>query len=513
METEDLGIHPDKYFDMSMSFFQLGFLKKTQIYLNKALSLYKENNKKALCYNFLGCLFYSQKNSEKAEFYHRKAIELDNSQKVFHINLLKDLSINEEKNIKEIKNIFEKFIYDKSDYQNNIFMSELYFKNCEYEKAYEIYESLLGKTNDLIGLYCKMATIAHIIGNNEKCEDLARKALSIDPNHHHSKIFLGISQLYLKKFNEAKTIFLNLENDQYSKKWYLGYIYFLEKNYKLGWKNYEVRLKTRTFPELLLRKQMWNGENPVDKTILIIGEQGIGDNIMASRWFFNLNKKFKKVLYMGSPNMKNFMATVNADIEVLDYLDENTCFDYWLPIMSLPFYLDLDEKDLCKETPYFNISTNIKIKNKKTIGLSWVGSKEHKNNHYRSIFKKDYGLLKNLINENQNFEWVSLIKDDEEKGYEYLNIPNVFKNVEDLKETADYINNLDLVITIDNLFVHMAGALNKKTFLMIPWFPEWRWGLNEKTCIWYPSVEIFRQEKAFDWNNVISDINIKLKSF
>lgn len=216
---------------------------------------------------------------------------------------------------------------------------------------------------------------------------------------------------------------------------------------------------------------------------------------------------------MGSPNMKNFMATVNADIEVLDYLDENTCFDYWLPIMSLPFYLDLDEKDLCKETPYFNISTNIKIKNKKTIGLSWVGSKEHKNNHYRSIFKKDYGLLKNLINENQNFEWVSLIKDDEEKGYEYLNIPNVFKNVEDLKETADYINNLDLVITIDNLFVHMAGALNKKTFLMIPWFPEWRWGLNEKTCIWYPSVEIFRQEKAFDWNNVISDINIKLKSF
>ena len=82
----------------------------------------------------------------------------------------------------------------------------------------------------------------------------------------------------------------------------------------------------------------------------------------------------------------------------------------------------------------------------------------------------------------------------------------------DLNELANIISNLDLVITVDHLVAHMAGALNKKTILMLPCVPNWRWELTHRnTSPWYKSVMMFRQEIPGDWESVILKVKEQLQ--
>jgi hypothetical protein len=206
------------------------------------------------------------------------------------------------------------------------------------------------------------------------------------------------------------------------------------------------------------------------------------------------------------------MECLKNPFEILKDAPDKKDYDVWLPIMSIPYYLKLDENDLFSE-PYIDIVTDKKEPTeKKKVGICWIGSDVHKYNRYRSIFEKDYNFLKALIKCNDNVEWYSLVKGDYEDDYKKLGIKNTIKSFGDIKKTAELMKDMDLVITIDTLQVHLAGAMGVKTFLMLPNFPEWRWGLKGSHCSWYPSVEIFRQKRAFDWTNVIFEIKERVEN-
>ena len=431
---------------------------------------------------------------------------------IFKINLFNLLFKSENCDKNEALDIFINHLYNGNDDEEKLILAELYTQTKQYIKAINEYDFILNKYPKTIDLYWKNATLNHIIGDNVKCGKLASMGLEIDSENHHCSILLGISKLYLKNIEEAKKIFLNLKQDIYSKRWYLAYIYFLEKKYKIAWEYYDIRVKNTKFPEIVYKKPIWNGLPMNDKTILVIGEQGLGDNIMASRWFGELKNNFKDVKYVCDSSIKELMFNLKEKVEVLDVLDDSLNFDVWLPIMSLPYRLNLGEKEMEHDVPYFNIIKSSNNQLKKKIGINWIGSENHKNNRYRSILKKDYDLLKNLILDNSTIEWCSLVKGEFEDDCKYLGISSAVKDFNNLKQTADFLNNLDLVITIDTMHVHLAGALNIKTYLMLPWFPEWRWGLEGAKTIWYPSVEIFRQDEPFNWKNVIESINKKIKT-
>ncbi len=84
--------------------------------------------------------------------------------------------------------------------------------------------------------------------------------------------------------------------------------------------------------------------------------------------------------------------------------------------------------------------------------------------------------------------------------------------IDDFLDTASIIMNMDLIISVDTSLIHLAGSLNKQSYLMLPWCPEWRWLLDRPDSPWYPSVKIFRQKSFGDWNSVIEDVKYELSS-
>ena len=130
----------------------------------------------------------------------------------------------------------------------------------------------------------------------------------------------------------------------------------------------------------------------------------------------------------------------------------------------------------------------------------------------RSIKLKELSKLFEL--EQHECKFYSFEKDDSENQIEdFENLTDMgitFKNFDD---TAAALKNLDLLITIDSSIAHLAGALGIKTFLMLPYSSEWRWFSDTKTTPWYDSVSIFKQEKPYDWANVVNEIYEEIKKF
>jgi tetratricopeptide (TPR) repeat protein len=504
-------MNPEKYFEMAMQFLEVGHCEKAINYLNKSLQSYDDDKSKAICHNAIGFAHDKIMDLDEAEKNYRKAIELDPTQKLFYANLFNHLKSHPHKNKVEAVDIFLKHLHDDNNIKEREFLADLYTEASKYEEACKEYEFLISLFPKNIDLYWKNALSYNRMGDNESAINNVKKGLKIDPKNHHCNLVLGICELYSGNVDKSEKIIKGLKKDIYSKKWYLGNIEFLKGNYKDAWQKYEIRNEASQVTKHLGDMPMWDGREMKDKNLIILSEQGLGDNIMVARWLHLLKNKFKKVSFWCNPRIYETMKLLKNPIEILKEAPDKKDYDVWIPVMSIPHRLNLDENDI-KSEPYIVIEDKEKKDSeKKKVGICWIGSDVHKYNRYRSIFEKDYFLLKNLIEENKDIEWYSLVKGEYEDDYKKLGVQNTIKDYSDIKETGELMKGLDLVITIDTLQAHLAGSIGVKTFLMLPNFPEWRWGLKGKKCDWYSSVELFRQKKPFDWTNVIFEIKERIK--
>jgi hypothetical protein len=142
------------------------------------------------------------------------------------------------------------------------------------------------------------------------------------------------------------------------------------------------------------------------------------------------------------------------------------------------------------------------------IGVVWAGNADHKNDRNRSI---PFDLFAKLF-ENVNVRWISLqvgqhATDVDKKPYPIVNFS---RDLVDFSETAGLIENLDLLITVDTAVAHLAGSMGKTTWLLLPYSPDWRWQLQREDSPWYPSMRLFRQQKAGEWQDVLERVDAEL---
>jgi ADP-heptose:LPS heptosyltransferase len=195
-------------------------------------------------------------------------------------------------------------------------------------------------------------------------------------------------------------------------------------------------------------------------------------------------------------------------------------FDYRCPIMSLPHalkttlhniplsqgYLKADQKRVSQ------VQEELRLKNpdsKKLCGISWL-SKADKTGLFRNIHLKDFiGLL-----DNDDFLYVNLqygevdeeiAQVEKDLGVTVLNLKSV-NMYDDIDGLAAIIEACDLIISIDNTTVHLAGALGKDTRVLLPYVPEWRWMLDRKDSPWYQSLRLYRQQAVFDWSGAFAKL-------
>ena len=303
--------------------------------------------------------------------------------------------------------------------------------------------------------------------------------------------------------------------------WNKSLIHLFQGNYKDGWELYEYRWQSfakewaRDYP-----KKLWLGNESIkNKVIFIYPEQGHGDFIQCYRYIALLKDLHpKKIILEVTEPFYKLISSQDLEIEVIGPNIQPSKFDFYSPIMSLPLAFKTEISNVPNKCPYLltNLNKN-KIWEKKfeksnylRIGLCWAGNPLHKNNHNRSMSLDDFSELISLP-----FEFYSLQKEIPHGDLKMLNNSEIIdhqNSLNDFSDTASLVKMMDIVISIDTVIAHLAGALGKKTFLLLPDKSSFLWMNERKDSPWYPSIKIFRQKALGDWNNCIKEIIEELKS-
>lgn len=281
-----------------------------------------------------------------------------------------------------------------------------------------------------------------------------------------------------------------------------GMCYLTQKKFQEGYKLFFRRDKSK-FMEL--SNNFWKEGDRLENEINIICDQGYGDHIMFSRYLRLLNRH--KVNVAAREALQELFQSNFPEINFIKYEELNpeiqTIF-----ITDLPYVLDVDFEHIPEgslEAAPAEI-TNDKLK----VGFCWeAGAAGIRNMINRTINIKFFEQMLNM----ENIQIYSFQVDDTLNGNEkYPQMINLAKDFKNFSDTAKALKAMDVVVTVDTSVAHLAGSLNVKTFLLLPYASDWRWFSDTKSTPWYKSVEIFKQKDCISWGNEIEEIVCRLIS-
>jgi tetratricopeptide (TPR) repeat protein len=288
-----------------------------------------------------------------------------------------------------------------------------------------------------------------------------------------------------------------------------------------GWQEYEWRWKTtplstyrRRFPA-----PQWDGTPAADQTILAHAEQGYGDAIQFLRYALLLRERIgagRLILECGRPLVRLFASAIGADTPVFprETWDGNELppFDRHIPWHSLPLTLGTFEP-LQMGEPYLHADPELRAIWRERIGegrafrvgLAWTGNPDYARLRHRSIAPENLLPLLRL----PDVRFYSLQVDTRGGAPQELmeaGLIDLTPHITDFADTAALVAELDLIISTDGATVHLAGALGQPVWTLLPFVPDWRWGLEGEQTPWYPTMRLFRQPAMGDWDSVLRHV-------
>ena len=314
---------------------------------------------------------------------------------------------------------------------------------------------------------------------------------------------------------------------------HLAYIYLTCGYYQEGWKYWESRRMKKNLHRTY-ESPYWNGEDLTGKTIFLYGEQGFGDIIQFSRFILTLKERYSnlKIIYESSDPLKRLFEENFPLDEIIHISDRPKGFDYHCSLLSLPYKLNIEVHTIPYKDGY--VRSNVQLKEhwhhrigsdkKLKVGLVWHGQDATKTNvdTRRNI---PLSQLEPIILETKDkISWYSLQKDIKPHRKELL--LDYTDEFQDFSDTAAFIENLDLVITVDTAVAHLSGSLGVKTWVLSRMDGCWRWGtpnrnswsdpiyhsnLSENETPWYNFVQVFRQTTWLNWDTALEDVGFSLK--
>ncbi|GLU31842.1 tetratricopeptide repeat protein [Trinickia caryophylli] len=283
--------------------------------------------------------------------------------------------------------------------------------------------------------------------------------------------------------------------------------------YEWRWREEQVGAFARDFPQPL-----WLGDAPLaGRTILLHAEQGLGDTLQFCRYVERVKALGATVVLEVQRPVVNLMSTVRGADVVVARGDPLPPFDCHCPLLSLALAFKTDEASIPADVPYLaavpariaHWHERLGTKTRPRIGIAWSGNPQHLDDHNRSI---GLARLRPLLIE--GVEWVSLqkvVRDEDRETLEESGIRHFGEELGDFGDTAALVGALDHVISVDTSVAHLAGALARQLWLLLPWLPDWRWRLSGAASMWYPSATLFRQPRAGDWDAVLEQVAAALR--
>jgi tetratricopeptide (TPR) repeat protein len=288
-----------------------------------------------------------------------------------------------------------------------------------------------------------------------------------------------------------------------------------------GWHHYEFRFLSKAhFPvRQTFGRPAWSGQNLQGKSILLLAEQGAGDAIQFIRYARRLKTLGATVLLRVTDGFEEFARGFPGVDEVLDRDMTGAEFDYYLYIGSLPYAFGTDLASIPVENAYLRAdpvrearwASRVGPNGNLKIGLVWAGNPSHPRDRHRSMPLATLAPLGKLGGA-QFFALQKGPREDEAKtSPPGLSLVNLGPELVDFRDTAAVISQLDLVLCVDTAVAHLAGALGKPVWLMLPKAADWRWLKEREDSPWYPTMRLFRQRDHGDWGDVIERVAVALR--
>jgi len=352
-----------------------------------------------------------------------------------------------------------------------------------------------------------------------------RSALAIKPDHALAWNNLGLALQSINDVRGAIDAFrraVDLKADFAHAHWNLSLALLLDGQYAQGWREYDWRL---ALSELgrgrhVYPGEAWDGTAPAGKTLLLYAEQGLGDALQFSRYATLLASAGARPLIQCVDALQPLLATVPGVSAVLGSGEPLPPYDAHFPLLSLPRVFETTAATIPSEPSYISVSharraaAQARIESsraKLNVGLAWAGSQQHSNDRNRSCPLDALAPLLAL----QDIAWFSLQQGDAGKELGTLAAPtrvDALPAHTALVDTAALIAELDLVISVDTMIAHLAGALGKRCWLLLPFAPDWRWMLERDDTPWYPATRLYRQSQLRDWPSVVDRLVADLRA-
>ncbi|OSM01882.1 tetratricopeptide repeat protein [Magnetofaba australis] len=367
------------------------------------------------------------------------------------------------------------------------------------------------------------------LGENAAAANAFHRATQIDPNQAASWINLGLCLKSLKQFNEAASAFvraINLEPRNPRAHVDFALTLLTVGLYEKGWLHYMWRFSfaqiAHSFARLPKSAQRWEGEDLHGKRIVVSCEQGYGDNIQFVRYLPMLKARNPAALALECP-LPLLPLLQHSELEVDLYTIPSAVaqmcdgYDYAVPLLELPRLFETRVESIPGQCGYLTPVAESRQRwaeridrDAFNIGVIWSGKGLHSNDpaRWRSCELSDMAPWAELPTD--GVRWHSL-----QTGVAHTEPPGIpggpaFTDwaplLSDFQETASAMLRMDLVISIDTAAAHLAGALEIPTWLLTPFAPDWRWGIDAADNPWYPTMRLFRQQAPGDWSAPAQEI-------
>jgi tetratricopeptide (TPR) repeat protein len=361
------------------------------------------------------------------------------------------------------------------------------------------------------------------LGREREAVEAYDRALSAAPNHANGWLNRGLALAALNRHQDALSSYARvraLAPDHADAHFNAALSLLTLGDYARGFAEYEWRWKrTGMSPPKSFRQPLWLGEFPLaGKTILLHAEQGLGDAVQFARYAPLLARAGARVVLEVPPELKPLLATLEGVAAIVARGEARPPFDVHCPLASLPLACKTELSSIPAEIPYLQASEQrlaqwrprLAALRSPRIALVWSGRATHANDRRRSLALSQIEPLLSV----PGLQFVSVQCDLRAADAEALardrRVAHLGDEFADFADTAAVLALVDLVICVDTSVAHVAGALGRPTFVLLPFQPDWRWLLDRDRSPWYPALKLFRQPATGDWGSVIERVRAEL---
>ena len=392
------------------------------------------------------------------------------------------------------------------------------FKLERFEDAHASFAAAVRlRPDDVDALYNLGFTLGALHRHAEALATYER-LLTIKPGHLDALLNHGTELQQLHRTRDALASYAKIvaiQPDHVEARLNEAFARLASGDFRGGWATLEWRLRKPGFEERQYAQPSWRGREPITgKTLLVYGEQGLGDSINMVRYVPLLARQGARVILDVPPPLQRLLSQVDGAALVAASGELLPPFDFHCPLMSLPLAFGTGPGTIPADVPYLTAAperaaawaARLPAAGGLRVGVNWCGNPAFADDRRRSMKLDQFAPVLKLA----GVDFVSLNPgirhEDAARLAGMPHVSHLASDFRDFADTAAVIAGIDLILTTDTAIAHLAGAMAKPVWIMVSSSPDWRWAGEGETTRWYPTARLFRQPVPGDWAAVLEKV-------